>query len=144
MTKNPASPEIKSVSLVFPHQLFGKNPCIDHRRIIYLVEEYLYFRQYKFHKQKIAFHRATMKFYQDYLQRKGYEVVYVDSSREISDIRNLTDYLSKQGVKEVYYCDVIDDWLGKRIKKHCKLLNIEIHEFESPMFINTKEDISTY
>jgi len=136
--------KIKSISLVFPHQLFENNPCIDKQRVIYLIEEYLYFKQYKFHKQKIAFHRATMKFYENYLLHNGYEVVYIDSFSELSDIRNLIDYSSKQGIDEIYFCVVVDNWLEERIKTRCKLLNIRIHEFESPLFMNSQKDISTF
>jgi deoxyribodipyrimidine photolyase-related protein len=117
MTQNRNIKQIKSISLIFPHQLFEKNPCIGKQRIIYIVEEYLYFRQYKLHKQKIAFHRATMKFYENFLRDRGYEVIYIDSLSDLSDIRNLVPYLSKQGIKEIYFCDVSDDWLEKRIKK---------------------------
>jgi len=136
--------KIKSVSLVFPNQLFKKNPCIEKHRIVYLVEEYLYFKQYKFHKQKIAFHRSSMKFYENYLLNKGLKVVYIDSLSELSDIRNLMYYLSIYGIDEIFICDVVDNWLEKRIKKQCKLLNVQIRKFESPLFINSKEDINVY
>ena len=59
------------VVLVFPHQLFKSHPYILNDRHVVLVEEFLFFRQYKFHKQKLKFHRATMKYFQDYLDGKG-------------------------------------------------------------------------
>jgi len=66
------------------------------QRIIYIIEEYLVFRLYKFHKQKIAFYRASMKFYESHLLDKGYEVIYIDSLSELSDIRNLIPHLENQ------------------------------------------------
>jgi len=54
----------KTISLVFPHQLFEQNPCLARERPIWLIEEFLFFKQCKFHQQKIAFHRATIKFYE--------------------------------------------------------------------------------
>lgn len=142
--QNPGSKEIQSVSLVFPHQLFEKNPCIDKQRLIYIIEEFLFFRQYKFHKQKIAFHRASMKFYENYLRDRGYEVIYIDSLSGLSDVRNLIPCLEKQGIREVFFCEVSDDWLEQRIKKGCKSLNIKIHEFESPLFINSRRDLKIF
>ena len=72
--------------LLFPHQLFEQNPLIASCDRIYLVEEFLFFRQYRFHKQKVAFHRASMKFYADYLQRKGVEIIYINAHSEYGDI----------------------------------------------------------
>ncbi|NMC38908.1 MAG: cryptochrome/photolyase family protein [Bacteroidales bacterium] len=135
---------MQSVSLVFPHQLFEKNPCIDRQRVIYISEEYLYFRQFKFHKNKIAFHRASMKFYENYLLDRGYEVIYIDSLSDLSDVRNLIPYLAKRGVREIYFCDVSDDWLEQRIKNGCESLNIKIHEFESPLFLNSRRDLKNF
>jgi deoxyribodipyrimidine photolyase-related protein len=62
----------KAINLVFPHQLFAESPLLGNGKEVYLIEEYLFFRQYSFHKQKIAFHRASMKYYQRYLQEKGH------------------------------------------------------------------------
>lgn len=129
----------KSVSMIFPHQLFEKNPCIYEQRIIYIVEEYLFFRQFNFHKQKIAFHRSSMKFYENYLRKKNYKVIYIESFEELSDVRNLVKYFAELGIKEVHFCDVVDDWLEKRIKERCKELNIRFREYDSRQFINSKK-----
>ena len=39
------------VNLIFPHQLFSESKLIDNGCDIYLIEEYLFFRQYKFKKK---------------------------------------------------------------------------------------------
>ncbi|MFN6022435.1 MAG: cryptochrome/photolyase family protein, partial [Bacteroidota bacterium] len=62
---------------------------IDQCQTIFLIEELLFFRQYRFHKKKIAFHRASMKFYQSYLESLNKKVIYIDSFNELSDIRQL-------------------------------------------------------
>jgi deoxyribodipyrimidine photolyase-related protein len=61
---------MSKIGIIFPHQLFEHNLLAIKCDTIYLIEEWLYFRQYNFHKQKIAFHRASMKFYESYLQSK--------------------------------------------------------------------------
>ena len=58
----------KEIHIIFPHQLFKKTEVFDHCNTVYLVEEYLFFNQYAFHKAKLAFHRATMKVYEAYLK----------------------------------------------------------------------------
>ena len=62
---------MSSVNIIFPNQLFENCEMLDNSNAIYLVEEHLFFRQFQFHKQKLAFHRATMQFYASYLKEKG-------------------------------------------------------------------------
>ncbi|MFM8440572.1 MAG: cryptochrome/photolyase family protein, partial [Acidobacteriota bacterium] len=53
--------ELKSVVLVFPHQLFRSHPAIRGQSRAFIIEESLFFSQYRFHKQKLRFHRASMR-----------------------------------------------------------------------------------
>ena len=46
---------MKSLNLVFPHQLFQNSPIFENKEPIYLVEEYLFFKHYKFHNKKLLF-----------------------------------------------------------------------------------------
>lgn len=85
--------------LIFPHQLFEFNPAIGENRVIYLIEEYLFFKQFKFHKQKLILHRASMKFYFDFLKSKNLVADYIESQSELSDIRALITYLARLGKK---------------------------------------------
>ena len=78
---------MNSINIIFPNQLFEKSLLIDNQNTIYLIEEYLFFSQYSFHKQKILFHRDSMKIYCNYLIEKGLKVIYVDSYEHQSDIR---------------------------------------------------------
>lgn len=135
---------MKNISLVFPHQLFQESPLFKVDAPLYLVEEYLFFRQYPFHKQKIAFHRATMKCYADFLKKKNFEVIYVEAMEEIADIRQLIAQLECLGVKHINYIDPTDDWLQKRIEKSCLENKILTTVYNSPLFLNTKEDLATF
>jgi deoxyribodipyrimidine photolyase-related protein len=69
--------------IIFPHQLFEDISALQRNAQIYLVEEWLFFKQYKFHKQKIAFHRAGMKFYERFLSSNGFEVNYIEAQDKI-------------------------------------------------------------
>jgi deoxyribodipyrimidine photolyase-related protein len=130
--------------LVFPHQLFEDHPAIEKNSTIYLIEEFLFFRQFKFHKQKLVFHRSSMKFYQDFLERKDLKVVYIDSDNELSRIRLLIPHLKQTGIEEIHFADVADNWLEKGIKETAEYIGIIVHEYPSPCFLNTREELNEY
>ena len=74
---------MKKINLILPNQLFESSTLIENKLPVYLIEEYLFFKQFNFHKQKIAFHRATMKQYESYLLSKNIDVVYINSFQDI-------------------------------------------------------------
>ncbi len=129
-------------TIIPPHQLFEKNPAILPETKVYLIEEFLFFKQYNFHQQKLKYHRATMKFYDNYLREQGLEVIYIESNSELSDVRKLMPHLLENGVTEIHYCDVSDNWLEKRIKSFGEKVNLVEHE--TPMFLNSKNEITSY
>ena len=132
----------KDASILFPHQLFKTSPILDLDCEIYLVEEFLFFRHYMFHKQKIAFHRASMKAYEAYLTSQGKQVNYIESTTELSDIRKLIPELIENGIKKLHIIDPTDNWLEKHILSVSD--NTELHWYDNPLFINTKEDLSSF
>ena len=131
-------------NLLFPHQLFEENPLINNGFPFYLVEEYLFFNQYKFHKQKIAFHRATMKFYESYLESKGVAVHYIDANSRLSDVRKLIPELGKKNISSLHIIDPCDDWLQKRIAAVSEKSGITIKEYETKLFLNNRKELATY
>ncbi len=135
---------MKSINLIFPHQLFKASPLFETIAPIYLIEEFLFFKQYPFHKQKIAFHRATMKSYEVFLKSLKLEVNYIEAAETVSDIRKLIPKLKRLGISHINYIDPVDNWLEQRIKKTCLDHKITWTSFDSPMFLNTKEDLSTF
>jgi deoxyribodipyrimidine photolyase-related protein len=133
-----------STGILFPNQLFEQNTLILKCDTIYLVEEYLFFKQYKFHKQKIAFHRASMKFYESFLISQKIKVVYIDAFNELSDVRKFIPYLHSIGVNKVEYIDTTDYLLERRIEKACNTHAILFNKNQSPLFLNTPEEITAY
>jgi len=134
----------EAINIIFPHQLFQRSPLLENGLTIYLIEEFLFFKQYNFHKQKIAFHRATMKHYEVFLTSKNIDVVYIESTQHISDIRKLIPHLALKGVTNINYIDPVDNWLQKRIVKECACHTIERTVIDSPLFLNTKEDLQPF
>jgi len=132
----------KEIHIIFPHQLFKTSKVVDIVDTIILVEEYLFFNQYKFHKQKIAFHRATMKYYESYLTNKNKNVTYVNATDALSDVRKLLPNLAKEGYKKIHIIDPTDNWLKKHIDQSKE--DLEIIWYDNPLFINTKKELSAF
>ncbi len=135
---------MKSIHLIFPHQLFKNVPHLEVNAPIYLVEEFLFFKQFPFHKQKLAFHRASMKCYESFLKSSGFEVQYVASTQDYSDIRKLIPKLKSDHVSHISYIDPTDFWLEKRIEETCKEFQIEATQLPSPLFLNTKAELESF
>ena len=133
-----------NIGIIFPHQLFENNKLLSKCDTIYMVEEFLFFKQYNFHKQKIILHRASMKFYESYLQSQKINVIYIHSYDELSDIRKLIPYLKKKGISKIEYNDTTDYWLEQRIENACKTHKIKATKNSSPLFLNSSEEIATY
>jgi len=135
---------MNTVTLVFPHQLFEKNKLISKGTEVILVEEFLFFSQYAFHKQKLAFHRATMQYYKDLLLKKKANVTYVAAQEKIADIRKLISKLEKDGVKKIKCYEVTDNYLDRRLRQSCSDTGIELEISPSPLFINTEEELADF
>ncbi len=135
---------MKTVNLIFPHQLFESSPLLENGFPVYIIEEFLFFKQFNFHKQKIVYHRATMKHYEAFLVSKDIEVIYIESIENISDIRKLIPFLKSKGTPHINYIDPVDNWLQKRIEKACSNNTIERNVLDSPLFLNTKEDLQPF
>ncbi|MGY6647971.1 cryptochrome/photolyase family protein [Wenyingzhuangia sp. IMCC45574] len=130
------------VNIIFPHQLFKESELINNGHVIYLIEEALFFTQYKFHKQKIAFHRATMKCYEDYLLTKGLRVYYIESKNELSDLLNFSTEVASKNIEAVHFINPIDDWLERKINKVFKECTLK--KYESPNFLNSQLEVDDY
>lgn len=133
---------MRSVNLVFPHQLFEQSILLDNETPFYLIEEYLFFNQYRFHKQKLAFHRATMKYYEYYLVSLGKKVHYINSFDKNSDVRELIKDLINDKVEEVQLINPTDNWLEKHIIEATSSIEHVFHD--GPYFINGPNEYSDF
>ena len=135
---------MKTAGLIFPHQLFHK---LDERlpadKYIY-VEEYLFFNQYAFHKLKLVFHRSSMRQSYEELLSRGINCGYIDAVDKQADVRTLIPELKKEGFDSISILDPEDDWLNKRIKTSCLDSGFRIKIQNSPLFMNTKEELDKF
>ncbi|MBD1365457.1 cryptochrome/photolyase family protein [Mucilaginibacter sp. ZT4R22] len=132
------------ITLIFPHQLFKHHPAVNPSRPVYLVEEWLFFNQYNFHKKKLVLHRASMKCYAEHLSGLGIDVTYIEATNPLCDIRKLIPHLAEQGVKTVHYAHVADDWLEKRLDRKCTEHGIQLAQYRSPNWLNSAGDVADY
>ena len=128
---------MRVAKIILPNQLFYNHSFFDDDSDYYLVEEYLFFRQYCFHKIKIAFHRASMRRFNNELSSNSKSVTYVEAQSNLSRIENLVGVLDKKyDFIEIF--NPVDDWLNKRIKK--SILVSSLKTWDNPSFINSNNN----
>lgn len=130
--------------IVFPHQLSKKLVGIPPATHVFLVEENLFFRQLRFHKQKLVFHRAGMKAYEVFLQKNGFTTSYIETTDPRADIRLLIADLADRGYNQIQLFDPVDDWLERRIHQAADKYGLHTFVHESPLFINIRQDLDDY
>lgn len=134
---------MEKIGLLFPHQLFKEHEILKNCDQIYLVEEYLFFNQYKFHKQKLAFHRASMKAFEAHLIEQNVTIYYVSSHEKCNDIRELIpSIINEHHPIELHFIDPTDEWLTNRIKTSAK--SLKLVTYENPLFINSRKDLDSF
>jgi deoxyribodipyrimidine photolyase-related protein len=126
------------VVILFPNQLFKEHLFTLLGKPVFVVEEFLFFKQYSFHKQKLCFHRASMKYYHNFLQQQGNDAHYINSIDDHSDIRKLLKYLYEQQVNVIHLYDPCDDWLKRRMISTAALYKISLKWYENPLFLNSR------
>ncbi|MFO0415049.1 MAG: cryptochrome/photolyase family protein [Bacteroidota bacterium] len=135
---------MNQATIIFPHQLFPHHPSLHKKVPVYLIEEFLFFRQYPFHKKKIMLHRASMKHYANLLEKQGYKVEYINSQSAESDIRVLIKILAAEKVRELLYTDPADNWLEKRMVAAAGKYKMMLQKSDSPNFLNTLEETNEF
>ena len=135
---------MSTATIIFPHQLFKNHPSVVTGQPIYLIEEWLFFKQFNFHQQKLVLHRASMQHYRDYLLGQQFKVEYIDCTNSLSDVRKLIAHLAQKKITEIQIAAVTDYWLQKRIESSCKKAGIQLHEAATPNFLNTPEEVKPF
>jgi deoxyribodipyrimidine photolyase-related protein len=128
---------IKKAAVIFPNQLFETNFETFNGSEIFIIEEFLFFKQFSFHKQKLVFHRASMKSHEAFINSKtSTKITYIDAQNVLSDVIEFVSYLIKNNYQELIFIDPTDNWLSKRIYSFTG--KIKLTELTSPSFLNTK------
>jgi len=132
------------ITLIFPNQLFKNVQFLSLVDTVYLIEEDLFFNQFKFHQQKIIFHRASMQYYKNYLENLGIKVLYIEAKNPLSKVENLIQNLSENLVNEIHFSEIFDEWLLQKIKKSVKKYNLKIEIHPAQYFILNSSEVNAY
>lgn len=101
-------------TILYPHQLFTHHPGLKLGRIVYLVEEPLFFTHNPAHVQKLLLHRLSMQQYKTTLETTGYEVRYLSIS-ELTSSAAVFDRIHRDGYTTLHIVDTTDDYLEREI-----------------------------
>ena len=131
---------MKSITLLFPNQLFDPHPALAHGRTVVLYEEPLLFgNDYQWelatHKKRLTLYRAAMRAYSNRLKTDGYQVKYIPNSGQpkLKPFSLLEPPLSE--LEQVHLVELNDDLLQRRLTKWAKQHQIELVWYDSPMFL---------
>lgn len=133
-----------AITLILPNQLFKEHPAIHIERPVYLIEEWHFFNQYQFHKQKIVLHRSSMKYYAQFLITQGLSLHYIEAIDELNKCEVLIRKLHSLHVNQIHLVDPIDNWVTRKIKATCKKYSIELIIYDNPNFLNTIKDVDGF
>ena len=133
-----------TIRLVFPHQLFVEHTDAPGSTHFVIIEDDLYFRQYRFHKQKLVLHRASMRMFAERLKQAGYDVAYLETSFECTSMDQLRDFLAIHQDQGISYYDVVDDWLERRLATVFRKLDKTAERLITPAFLTSPGQIEDY
>lgn len=131
----------QAINLIFPHQLFAESLLLSNGHTVYLIEEELFFKRYRFHKQKLTFHRASMQYYAQYLQRKGITVVYVASTHRLANIQFFMEEIKQYNIHTLHYLDPVDQRLSTKLERLASYCTLKA--YSTPQFLNDSASLTS-
>ncbi|CAN5358998.1 cryptochrome/photolyase family protein [soil metagenome] len=134
---------MKAVTLIFPHQLFENHPALMKGRTVVLIEDALFFEQYRFHKNKLVLHRASMKQYAKNLTDRGLTSRYIDAKDHLS-LDTIFKSFRAEKIEQIHYCDTTDYLLERRIQRYAIRNKLKIAQHSNPNFICTPSYLDSY
>ncbi len=136
-----------AVRLVFPHQLFVDHLDAAAGTVFVLVEDDLFFRQYRFHVQKLVLHRASMRRFADRLRQASFDVEVIETDADSPSGERLVALLERLRPCAVSVFDVVDDWLSRDTLRSIEAAGLDpalLDVLESPNFLTTRRQISDW
>ena len=121
-------------AIVYPHQLWDKHPALSAASIVLLVEDPLFFTQYRFHAQKLVLHRASMTEFAQQCERLGKQVHRIDS-KSISHSSEIGEILKKKKITHAVIVEPSDVWLRERVIVGCEKSGIGLEWLADPSFL---------
>ena len=130
-------------AVVYPHQLFPDTDWLSQIQQVYLVEDPLLFRQYRFCRQKLMLHRASMKLYSEKLRQQGKTVHYIDAMT-IEHSGDFCKRLENDKVHSLRAIDPEDHNLLLRLSAGARRQRIELEILPDPHFLTSIQQIEQF
>jgi len=114
---------------------------------IFMAEDYNLCTYEKHHKLKILMFLCAMREKRDELIKNHFNVFYSEISNEdflIPYEQKLKKYIIKNKINHIKFFEIEDKFFENRMKVFCKVNNLEITFYQSPMFLETREDFINY
>ena len=132
-----------NIALVYPHQLFENHPAVASAECVWLVEDPLFFSQYRFHRKKLIFHRASLLAYRSQLENEGKNVRIV-RAEELPTTEAIGNLLVAAGARHVTVVELCDDWLSRRLQRACEFNQISLTQLPDPHFLTPLSAINDW
>lgn len=132
------------VRMVYPHQLFRQHLDVPAGTRHVLIEDDLYFRQYRFHSHKLVLHRASMTAFANRLRAAGFDPVVIETSADTTSNERLTAVLIDLAPSVVEVYDVVDDWLSRACTTAAQAAGHDVDVLETPNFLTTRAQFTDW
>lgn len=130
-------------ALIYPHQLYSDHPALAGVGCCVLIEDPLFFRQYRFHAQKLLLHRLSMRAYERRLMDANIKTFYFGSA-ELEHSSEIGAKLVECGVHQVQIVDPCDDWLQSRLTKSLQKSKIGLEILNDPNFLTPLSEFEPF
>lgn len=125
--------------IIFPNQLFEEINVLKNQKDIFIVEHYVFFKLFTYHKLKLILMRSSMKKYADYLKKNIHaNVNYLNFNDQFENIFKMTRN------KDISMYDPIDHDIVREVNMLCKKYKIKLTILDSPNFMCTHALLKEY
>ncbi len=128
----------KTAAIVYPHQLWEKNPAVCAADVVVLVEDPLFFTQFQFHAQKLVLHRASMNEFASHCEQMGKKVHRIES-QSIVHTADIGAILKTKRIKKAFVVEPTDSWLRKHVTAGCLAAKVDVEWMEDISFLTPTE-----
>ncbi len=125
-------------SIVFPDQLFHKNPSIIKGQKVFILKHPHFFIAFGYNKKKILMHLMSIEYYKNFLLSKGYDVEIID----IQTFYSIFETTSSSN-HQIHTCEISNFEITFFLKQ-LSSQNIQVKYYKSPMFYESIEDLIIY
>jgi len=132
-----------TAALIYPHQLYADHSAIAASDCVVFVEDPLFFRQYRFHRQKLLLHRASMRRFAATLRKRGYPIHYLEAPTLLHSTA-IGEHLKRWNIRRVRVIDPNDDYLQRRLHRGCHEQAIPVEVLDDQNFLTPLKVIDQF